>query len=195
MVKEVETAVATFEKSGRIPNAVIEAAIFRKPYFVNKFLPILMKPRYAISNCQAHKILIFLSYFNRRVPNPPDAREDLVEELKKSGKLPGAHYDAYRAACQQLQQNKPENEPMDWQTSEGKPKHEILMDHIMLCKDERQQSLLIEQLDGILGPLLPSSDSNTNVITFGSDANEVTTRNELAWKVHLAFFFFGFFWP
>ena len=45
LIKEVDSAIAAYEKSGRIPSSVIEAAIFRKPYFVNKFLPILLKPR------------------------------------------------------------------------------------------------------------------------------------------------------
>lgn len=49
LVKEVDTAIAAFEKSDRrnrrIPSSVIEAAIFRKPYFVNKFLSVLLKPR------------------------------------------------------------------------------------------------------------------------------------------------------
>ncbi|XP_057381020.1 uncharacterized protein LOC130703609 [Daphnia carinata] len=163
VVKEVATAIAAFEKSGRISNAVIEAAIFRKPYFINKFLPILLKPR--------------------RVPNPPDALEELVEELKKSGKLPGPHYEAYRAACQQLQKEIPENEPMDWQMSDEKPNYEILMNHVIRCKDERQQSLLIEQLDGILGSLLSHTDSSTTVIDFNPNADEVATRNGVAYKI------------
>lgn len=163
VVKEVGIAIATFEKSGRISNAVIEAAIFRKPYFINKFLPMLLKPR--------------------RVPNPPDALEELVEELKKSGKIPGPHYEAYRAACQQLQKETPENEPMDWQMSDGKTNYEILMNHVIRCKDERQQSLLIEQLDDILGALLSHTNSSTTVIDFNPDADEVATRNGLACKI------------
>ncbi|KAI9552901.1 hypothetical protein GHT06_020785 [Daphnia sinensis] len=163
VVKEVATAIASFEKSGRIPNAVIEAAIFRKPYFINKFLPTLLKPR--------------------RVPDPPDALEELVEELKKSGKLPGPHYEAYRTACQQLQKETPENEPMDWQMSDEKPNYEILMNNVIRCQDERQQSLLIEQLDGILGSLLFHTDSSTTVIDFNPDADEVAIRNALAYKI------------
>ena len=49
LVKEVDTAISAFGKSDRrnrrIPSSVIEAAIFRKPYFINKFLPVLLKPR------------------------------------------------------------------------------------------------------------------------------------------------------
>lgn len=48
LVKEVDSAIAAYEKSGKIPSSVIEAAIFRKPYFLNKFLPILLKPRYIL---------------------------------------------------------------------------------------------------------------------------------------------------
>lgn len=45
-MKEVESAIGAYEKSGRIPNSVVEASIFSKPYFINKFLPTLLKPRY-----------------------------------------------------------------------------------------------------------------------------------------------------
>lgn len=110
-----------------------------------------------------------------------------MEELKKSGKIPGPHYEAYRAACQQLQKEIPENEPMDWQMSDGKTNYEILMNHVIRCKDERQQSLLIEQLDGILGSLLSHTNSSTTVIDFNPDADEVATRNGLACKVLFPF--------
>lgn len=45
LLKEVESVLVSFEKGGKIPNSVIEASIFRKPYFNNKFLPALLKPR------------------------------------------------------------------------------------------------------------------------------------------------------
>ena len=43
--KEVESAIAAYERSGRVPNSVLEAAIFRKPYFIHKFIPVLLKAR------------------------------------------------------------------------------------------------------------------------------------------------------
>lgn len=45
LTKDVNTAIASFEKTSKIPSSVVEAAIFRKPYFINKFLLILLKPR------------------------------------------------------------------------------------------------------------------------------------------------------
>ncbi|XP_054885707.1 Fanconi anemia group A protein-like isoform X2 [Poeciliopsis prolifica] len=43
--QDVEKAVCLFESSGRIPAAVMEASIFRRPYFLTRFLPALLKPR------------------------------------------------------------------------------------------------------------------------------------------------------
>ncbi|EFX83632.1 hypothetical protein DAPPUDRAFT_301633 [Daphnia pulex] len=137
LVKEVDTAIAAFEKSDRrnrrIPSSVIEAAIFRKPYFVNKFLSVLLKPR--------------------RVPDPSDIREEFIEELRKSGKLPLVQYEAYCTACRKLGQIIPEIEKMDWQEPEGNPSYKTLMNQIVLCNETRQQSMLFEHLDSLLGTL------------------------------------------
>lgn len=46
ILREVESAIAAFDRTDRIPNSVVEMAIFRKPYFISKFIPVLLKPRY-----------------------------------------------------------------------------------------------------------------------------------------------------
>ena len=41
---DVQEALEQFAKSGKLPPKVLEASIFRKPYFVRRFLPALLTP-------------------------------------------------------------------------------------------------------------------------------------------------------
>ncbi|CAH1780489.1 unnamed protein product [Owenia fusiformis] len=77
---DVETAIAMFEKSSKIPTTLLEASIFRKPFFVGKFLPILMKPR--------------------PLPDIADPRMRLIDELQKIDKVPQNMYNKYKEGCQ-----------------------------------------------------------------------------------------------
>ncbi|XP_015984425.2 Fanconi anemia group A protein isoform X3 [Rousettus aegyptiacus] len=77
--QDVEKALAVFEHTGRIPAAVMEASIFRRPYYVSHFLPALLTPR--------------------TLPRVPDARAAFVEALKRADKIPPSLYAAYCQAC------------------------------------------------------------------------------------------------
>ncbi|ELK02893.1 Fanconi anemia group A protein [Pteropus alecto] len=79
--QDVEKAIAVFEHTGRIPAAVMEASIFRRPYYVSHFLPALLTPR--------------------MLPRVPDGRAAFVEALKRSraDKIPPSLYATYRQAC------------------------------------------------------------------------------------------------
>ena len=92
-------------------------------------------------------------------------------------------YEAYCTACQKLQQNIPEIEQMDWQAPEGKPSYTTLMNQIVLCNETRQQSLLFEQLDSLLGTVLPPLETCTTVTIFNPENREAKTSNSVAWKV------------
>ena len=41
---EVEEAIKHYSNTGCIPQAVMEASIFRQPYFLGRFLPLLLCP-------------------------------------------------------------------------------------------------------------------------------------------------------
>ncbi|KAM6936883.1 Fanconi anemia group A protein [Xenentodon cancila] len=85
--QDVEKAVSLFESTGRISATVMEASIFRRPYFLTRFLPALLKPRL--------------------LPVKPDPRMSFIEALKKADKIPGVQYTSYVESCQkQRQQNK-----------------------------------------------------------------------------------------
>ncbi|KAG8012883.1 Fanconi anemia group A protein, partial [Nibea albiflora] len=83
-VQDVEKAVSLFESTGRISATVMEASIFRRPYFLTRFLPALLKPRV--------------------LPVKADARMSFIEALKKADKIPAAQYSSYVESCQKQRQ-------------------------------------------------------------------------------------------
>ncbi|XP_039892230.1 Fanconi anemia group A protein isoform X2 [Simochromis diagramma] len=84
--QDVDKAVSLFESTGRISATVMEASIFRRPYFLTRFLPALLTPRV--------------------LPVKVDARMSFIEALKKADKIPAAQYSSYMESCQkQRQQN------------------------------------------------------------------------------------------
>ncbi|XP_037834269.1 Fanconi anemia group A protein isoform X3 [Kryptolebias marmoratus] len=90
--QDVEKTVSLFESTGRISAAVMEASVFRRPYFLTRFLPALLKPRL--------------------LPVKPDARMGFIEALKKADKIPSAQFSSYVESCQkQRQQNESVERP------------------------------------------------------------------------------------
>ncbi|XP_075931811.1 Fanconi anemia group A protein isoform X2 [Anarhichas minor] len=83
-VQDVEKAVSLFESTGRISATVMEASIFRRPYFLARFLPALLTPR--------------------MLPVKADARMSFIEALKKADKIPAAQYSSYVESCQKQRQ-------------------------------------------------------------------------------------------
>ncbi|XP_058500990.1 Fanconi anemia group A protein isoform X2 [Solea solea] len=77
--QDVEKAVSLFENTGRISTTVMEASIFRRPYFLTRFLPALLTPRV--------------------LPVKPDARMSLIQALRKADKIPAAQYSSYVESC------------------------------------------------------------------------------------------------
>uniref|UniRef100_A0AAZ3Q7I9 Fanconi anaemia group A protein N-terminal domain-containing protein n=1 Tax=Oncorhynchus tshawytscha TaxID=74940 RepID=A0AAZ3Q7I9_ONCTS len=61
--QDVEKAISLFGSTGRISATVMEASIFRRPYFLSRFLPALLTPRV--------------------LPVKPDARMNFIDSLKK----------------------------------------------------------------------------------------------------------------
>ncbi|XP_033755255.1 Fanconi anemia group A protein homolog [Pecten maximus] len=79
--KDVQLAVSTFEGTNKIPSSVMEASIFRKPYFIGRFLLALLKPR--------------------PLPDVPDVRMRFIDMLKRVEKIPPNMYSTYVTACHQ----------------------------------------------------------------------------------------------
>ncbi|CAL8357683.1 unnamed protein product [Lota lota] len=86
-LQDVEKALSLFVTTGRISATVMEASIFRRPYFLNRFLPALLTPRV--------------------LPLKADLKMSFIDALKKTEKIPAGLYSSYVEACQrQKQQNK-----------------------------------------------------------------------------------------
>ncbi|XP_051024574.1 Fanconi anemia group A protein [Acomys russatus] len=88
-IQDVEKAIMVYEQTGKIPMAVMEASIFRRPYYLSHFLPALLTPRV--------------------LPKVPDSRAAFIETLKRADKIPCSLYDAYRQACATAEEKQPEN--------------------------------------------------------------------------------------
>ncbi|CAH1269254.1 FANCA [Branchiostoma lanceolatum] len=76
---DVERAMAQFEKTGKVPANVIEASIFRRPYYIGRFLPAVLVPR--------------------TLPDVPDTRMQFIDALKRAEKIPGNMFTAYTEGC------------------------------------------------------------------------------------------------
>ncbi|XP_056271842.1 Fanconi anemia group A protein isoform X2 [Pseudoliparis swirei] len=82
--QDVERAVSLFESTGRISATVMEASIFRRPYFLAWFLSALMTPR--------------------TLPVKADARMSFIEALRKADKIPAAQHSSYLESCHKHRQ-------------------------------------------------------------------------------------------
>ncbi|KAM6223839.1 LOW QUALITY PROTEIN: Fanconi anemia group A protein [Rhynchocyon petersi] len=87
-LQDVERALEVFAHTGKIPAAVMEASIFRRPYYLSHFLPALLAPRVLSKN--------------------PDPRMAFIESLKRAEKIPLSMYSDYRQACSTVEEKKPE---------------------------------------------------------------------------------------
>ncbi|KAM9301689.1 Fanconi anemia group A protein [Gastrophryne carolinensis] len=98
--QDVEKAVQIFENTGKIPASVMEASIFRKPYFTTRFLPALLFPRV--------------------LSEVPDSHMLLIDSLKRADKIPASMISAYLDACELEKHRKLEgNEKMEVSLNEG----------------------------------------------------------------------------
>ncbi|XP_029464071.1 Fanconi anemia group A protein [Rhinatrema bivittatum] len=77
--QDVEKAINIFENTGKIPASVMEASIFRRPYFTGRFLPMLLKPRV--------------------LPKTADSWMEFIDALKKADKIPMSLYSEYIQGC------------------------------------------------------------------------------------------------
>ncbi|XP_072051562.1 Fanconi anemia group A protein-like [Amphiura filiformis] len=78
-MEDVEKSVAAYERTSKMPTNVMEASIFRRPYYIGRFLPALLTPRL--------------------LPDVPDSKMKFIEELKCADKIPASMLQNYEDAC------------------------------------------------------------------------------------------------
>lgn len=115
---DIQKAVVLYQSSKKIPSSIMEASIFRKPYYVGKFLPVLLKPR--------------------ALPDIPDLRMKFIEALKQVDKIPSTLYTNYLKACKaesaRLLEGVSLEEDMDLELSEEQ--------QLQFCLDELLKGIL-----------------------------------------------------
>ncbi|KAB7503566.1 Fanconi anemia group A-like protein, partial [Armadillidium nasatum] len=75
-ISEVEAAILQYEETRKVPSFILEASIFQRNYYLTHFVPVLLKPR--------------------SLPDTPDSRMSLIEELHNLGKIPNKTYQNYK---------------------------------------------------------------------------------------------------
>uniref|UniRef100_A0A452TVY9 FA complementation group A n=1 Tax=Ursus maritimus TaxID=29073 RepID=A0A452TVY9_URSMA len=132
--QDVEKAITVFEHTGKIPVAVMEASIFRRPYYVSHFLPALLTPR-VVSTC-GHGL--------------------------GADKIPPSLYSTYRQACSTAEEKKPESKANGLLLLQSQPRGAVGGGHQRLsCSSDRispfvvvsaQMAVVSERLSSALGP-------------------------------------------
>uniref|UniRef100_A0A8C6H794 Fanconi anemia, complementation group A n=1 Tax=Mus spicilegus TaxID=10103 RepID=A0A8C6H794_MUSSI len=143
-VQDVKKAIMVFEQTGKIPMPVLEASIFRRPYYVSHFLPALLAPRV--------------------LPEVPDPRVAFIETLKRADKIPSSLYDAYRKACASAEKQQPENatsaqrteadcakEPLGLLTAALEELRALMTDPTQYSVISAQVAVVSEKLNAVLG--------------------------------------------
>ena len=113
VVHDVEKAIANFKKKRSIPSSIIEASIFKKQYYINHFLPCLLKEncvedeksRYELVNVLKSANKIPKSVLCRPDPEvveitPAENLEDLISSLPNRGlEIKDAIYSLCCSSC------------------------------------------------------------------------------------------------
>ncbi|XP_010081510.1 PREDICTED: Fanconi anemia group A protein, partial [Pterocles gutturalis] len=146
-LRDVEKALQIFENTRKIPTSVIEASIFRRPYYTSWFLPALLRPRV--------------------LPKAPDVRMAFIESLKRSDKIPSNLYSTYLQACRAMKEKTLQDESQVESSNSKEPVEQLkaeLADLRMLVVDQAksedvpaQIAVISDRLASVLGP---SSDEN-----------------------------------
>ncbi|KAM6253137.1 Fanconi anemia group A protein [Porphyrio hochstetteri] len=140
-LRDVEKALQIFETTRKIPTSVIEASIFRRPYYTSWFLPALLRPRV--------------------LPRAPDVLMAFIDALKRADKIPPNLYSTYTQACCALQvkmlqdesgvESSHSKEPVEQLKAELAQLRTLVVDQAK-CEDVPAQIAVIsDRLSSILG--------------------------------------------
>ncbi|KFO08485.1 Fanconi anemia group A protein, partial [Balearica regulorum gibbericeps] len=141
-LRDVEKALQIFETTRKIPTSVIEASIFRRPYYTSRFLPALLRPRV--------------------LPKTPDVLMAFIDSLKRADKIPSNLYSTYTQACcamkeKMLQESSHSKEPVEQLKAELAELRTLIVDQAKYEDVPAQMAVISDRLASILGQ---SSDEN-----------------------------------
>ncbi|NXR02244.1 FANCA protein, partial [Sagittarius serpentarius] len=152
-LRDVEKALQIFENTRKIPTSVIEASIFRRPYYTSWFLPALLRPRV--------------------LPKTPDARMAFIDSLKRADKIPSNLYSTYMQACCAMKEKTLQDESKV-ETSHSKEPVEQLKAELAELR-----TLIVDQAkyEDVPAQIAVISDRLASALGHSSDENEAVTLN------------------
>ncbi|NXU25596.1 FANCA protein, partial [Thalassarche chlororhynchos] len=152
-LRDVEKALQIFENTRKIPTSVIEASIFRRPYYTSWFLPALLRPRV--------------------LPKTPDVRMAFIDSLKRTDKIPSNLYSTYMQACRAMKEKMLQDESKVETSHSKEPVEQLeaeLAELRMLIVDQAKYEDVPAQIAVI-------SDRLTSVLGHSGDESEAATLN------------------
>ncbi|XP_053934652.1 Fanconi anemia group A protein isoform X1 [Cuculus canorus] len=152
-LRDVEKALQIFENTRKIPTSVIEASIFRRPYYTSRFLPALLRPRV--------------------LPKIPDVHMAFIDSLKRADKIPSNLYSTYMQACHAMKEKMLKDETKLEPSHSKEPVEQLkaeLAELRMLSVDQAKYEEVPAQIAVI-------SDRLTSVLGHGSDKSETAALN------------------
>uniref|UniRef100_A0A7M4EK94 FA complementation group A n=1 Tax=Crocodylus porosus TaxID=8502 RepID=A0A7M4EK94_CROPO len=154
VLQDVEKAIQIFENTGKIPTSVMEASIFRRPYYISRFIPALLQPRV--------------------LPEIPDSCMALIDSLKRANKIPPNVYSRYIQDCQAMKKKLVQDGSIEMETDHLKEPFEQLKADLAelrtLITDQSKYSAVPAQIAVI-------SERLTAVLGHSEDENQAASLN------------------
>ncbi|NXW53573.1 FANCA protein, partial [Eurystomus gularis] len=152
-LRDVEKALQIFANTGKIPTSVIEASIFRRPYYTSWFLPALLRPRV--------------------LPKTPDARMAFIDSLKRADKIPSNLYSTYTQACRAMKEKTSQGDSAAGTSHSKEPVEQLEAELAEL------RTLVVDQAkyEDVPAQIAVISDRLARVLGHGSDENEAAAVN------------------
>ncbi|NWS15468.1 FANCA protein, partial [Pachyramphus minor] len=152
-LRDVEKALQIFENTRKIPTSVIEASIFRRPYYTSWFLPALLRPRV--------------------LPKTPDAHMAFIDSLKRADKIPSNLYSTYLQACHAMKEKMLQDEPKAEASLSKEPVEQLKAELAEL------RTLVVDQTqwEDVPAQIAVISDRLRSVLGDSDDENEAASLN------------------
>ncbi|NWZ95184.1 FANCA protein, partial [Nesospiza acunhae] len=152
-LRDVEKALQIFESTRKIPTSVIEASIFRRPYYTSWFLPALLRPRV--------------------LPKTPDGRMAFIDSLKRADKIPSNLYSTYLQACHAMKEKVLQDDSKAGPSLSKEPLEQLEAELAEL------RTLVVEQAQGeeVAAQLAVVSDRLRGSLGDSSEDNEAAPCN------------------
>ncbi|NXG66929.1 FANCA protein, partial [Hemiprocne comata] len=152
-LRDVEKALQIFENTRKIPTPVIEASIFRRPYYTSWFLPALLRPRV--------------------LPRTPDVCMAFIDALKRADKIPSNLYSTYVQACRAMKEKMLQDESKEESSPSREPVEQLRAELAVL------RTLVVDQAkyEDVPAQIAVISDRLASVCAHSGDGSEAAASS------------------